>query len=221
MEPVSHDILTQFNSILSQKKIPDGLQEDYRKWLRYFLDYRIKYSPPDQRSEQVRLFIEKLRSKGASGRSLHDAAHALSLYFSLQPKMPAAVVHAASARMACPVAEPGPPVPEAAQPMPSATAAGPAKRGGRRYNEWWSIEKTRSPEWDDIVIGGLVGEIKARHYLSSKMKRLRASILRVYSFSYPLAPLTPEFPQNAESLCRLVPKIPNVPEGQATPGPVA
>jgi hypothetical protein len=147
MEPVSHDILTQFNAILSQKKIPDGLQEDYRKWLRYFLDYRIKYSPPEQRSEQVRLFVEKLRSKGAPGRSLHDAAHALSLYFSLQPKIPAAVVHEAGMRMARPVTEPGPPVPAAAQPTPSASA-GPAKRGGRRYNEWWSLEKTRSPEWD-------------------------------------------------------------------------
>lgn len=220
MEPVSHDILAQFNAILSQKKIPDGLQEDYRKWLRYFLDYRIKYSPPEQRSEQIRLFVEKLRSKGAYGRSLHDAAHALSLYFSLQPKISAAVVHEAGMRMARPVTETGPPVPVAVQPTPSASA-GPAKRGGRRYNEWWSLEKTRSPEWDEIVIGGLAGEIKARHYLSSKMKRLRASILRVYSFSYSLAPLTPEFAQNAEGLCRLVPKIPDLPEGQAAPGPVA
>jgi len=169
MEPVSHDILAQFNLILSQKKIPDGLQEDYRKWLRYFLDYRIKYSPPEQRSEQVRLFVEKLRSKGASGRSLHDAAHALSLYFSLQPKIPTAVVHEAGMRMVRPVTEPGPPVPAAAQPTPSASA-GPAKRGGRRYNEWWSLEKTRSPEWDKIVIGGLAGEIKARHYARKTLK---------------------------------------------------
>jgi len=169
MEPVSHDILAQFNAILSQKKIPDGLQEDYRKWLRYFFDYRNKYSPPEERSEQVRLFVEKLRSKGASGRSLHDAAHALSLYFSLQPKIPTAIAHEACMRMARPVAEPGPPVPAAAQPTPSA-AAGPAKRGGRRYNEWWSLEKTRSPEWDEIVIGGLAGEIKARHYSRKTLK---------------------------------------------------
>jgi integron integrase len=139
-------------------------------WLRYFLDYCIKYSPPDQRSEQVRLFIEKVRSKGASGRSLHDAAHALSLSFSLQPKIPAAFVHAAGVRITRPVAEPGPPVPAASHPMPSASAAVPPKRGRRRYNEWWSLETTRSPEWDEIVIGRLAGEIKARHYSRKTLK---------------------------------------------------
>jgi hypothetical protein len=55
----------------------------------------------------------------------------------------------------------------------------PQNRGGRKYNEWWSLERTRSPEWDAIVIDRLAGEIKARHYLSSKMKEHRASILKV------------------------------------------
>jgi hypothetical protein len=30
----------------------------------------VKYPPPDSRSEQVRLFIEKMRSKGKSGKDL-------------------------------------------------------------------------------------------------------------------------------------------------------
>ena len=84
MEPIPNDILTQFNAVLAQKAIPSASHDDYRKWLRYFLDYRLKYPPPEQRSEQVRLFIEKLRSKGESGRSLHDAAHTLSLFFALR-----------------------------------------------------------------------------------------------------------------------------------------
>jgi len=33
------------------------------KWLRYFLDFRHKYTPPEAKSELVRLFIEKLRRK--------------------------------------------------------------------------------------------------------------------------------------------------------------
>jgi len=33
---------------------------------------------------RVRLFTEKMRSKGKSGKSPHHAAHALSLFFSLQ-----------------------------------------------------------------------------------------------------------------------------------------
>ncbi len=64
MEPIPEDILKQFNAVLEQKAIPSSLCDDYRKWLKYYLDFRVKYPPPDIKSEQVRLFIEKMRSKG-------------------------------------------------------------------------------------------------------------------------------------------------------------
>jgi len=59
MEPIPHDTLAQFNAVLANKAVPPTSHDDYRKWLRYFLDYRLKYPPPEQRSEQVRLFIEQ------------------------------------------------------------------------------------------------------------------------------------------------------------------
>ncbi len=31
----------------------------FRKWLMYYLDFRIKYPPPDSKSEQVRLFYAR------------------------------------------------------------------------------------------------------------------------------------------------------------------
>jgi hypothetical protein len=54
------------------------------RWLMYYIDFRVKYSPPDSRSEQVRLFIEKLRSRKQSQKQLNQAAHALSLFFSMR-----------------------------------------------------------------------------------------------------------------------------------------
>ena len=45
----------------------------------------------------------------------------------------------------------------------------PAQRGGRKYNEWWCLEKTKSPEWDE-VIDKLAGEIKTRHYSRKTLK---------------------------------------------------
>jgi hypothetical protein len=77
MQTVPDDILSQFNALLDKGSVPVSLRDDYRKWLRYFLDYCTHYSPPAERSEQVRLFVEKLRSKGQSGKSRHHAAHAL------------------------------------------------------------------------------------------------------------------------------------------------
>jgi hypothetical protein len=54
MQTVPDDILSQFNALLDKGSVPVSLRDDYRKWLRYFLDYCTHYSPPAERSEQVR-----------------------------------------------------------------------------------------------------------------------------------------------------------------------
>lgn len=87
MQTIPENILDQFNALLKQLKIPVAAHNDYRKWLRYFLDFRAKYSPPDSRSDQVRLFIEKLRSKKQTTEHLEQAADAVSLFFALQKRL--------------------------------------------------------------------------------------------------------------------------------------
>ncbi len=176
MQPIPDDILRQFNAVLAQKAVPSSLRDDYRKWLKYYLDFRVKYPPPDIKSEQVRLFIEKMRSKGKTGKDLGHAAHALSLFFSLQGRKKQAVAHAERVRgeFAKPVfagratkaREVQQPHREEAAVKPPVRAASrmPGNRSGRKYNEWWSLERTSSAEWDAIVIEKLAGEIKARHY---------------------------------------------------------
>ncbi len=63
MMTIPQDVLAQFEDVLKQRAVPVASHADYRKWLRYFLVFRSKYPLPDSRSEQVRLFIEKLRAK--------------------------------------------------------------------------------------------------------------------------------------------------------------
>ena len=180
MQPIPDDILKQFNAVLDEKGVSSSLRDDYRKWLLYYLDFRVKYPPPDAKSEQVRLFIEKMRSKGKSGKSLHHAAHALSLFFSLQTRKKQAVVHAEKVRAALPLpdsvsASTGIQSKQASkdegcgkQTVPFVMKM-PAQRGGRKYNEWWCLEKTKSPEWDE-VIAKLAEEIKMRHYSRKTLK---------------------------------------------------
>ncbi len=72
MQPIPDDILSRFNALMDQKSVPVGLRDEYRKWLKYYLDFRVKYPPPDKKSEQVRLFIDKMRS-----RCKDDDLHAL------------------------------------------------------------------------------------------------------------------------------------------------
>ncbi len=174
MQPIPEDILQRFNAVLEQKKIPAAARDDYRKWLLYYLDFRQKYPPPDSKSEQVRLFVEKARSKGRSGKSLQQAAHALSLFFQSQPRKKQAVAHADKIQEAVSVPVPArPKVPPPLKSVPveaHGTACVKAPRGGgRKYDEWWCLEKTQSSEWDGII-DGLAAEIKARHYSRKTLK---------------------------------------------------
>ena len=84
MQLIPNDILTQFEAVLKKRSVPVSRHADYRKWLRYYLDFRGKYSIPDSKSDHVRLFIEKLRNKDQTPEQQKQAAHALSLFFESQ-----------------------------------------------------------------------------------------------------------------------------------------
>lgn len=64
MLPIPDGILKPFDEIMEKNGISTASRVDCRKWLMYYLDFRVKYPPPDSRSEQVLLFMEKLRVKG-------------------------------------------------------------------------------------------------------------------------------------------------------------
>jgi integron integrase len=162
---------------MEARSIPLSLRADYRKWLMYYLDFRVKYSPPDSRSEQVRLYIEKLRSKGQSQGKLEQAAGALSLYFALLPRRKQAV--ASLSRMT----EPGaPPVRLSTSVVPEGRRSGGGRpAGGKRYNEWRCLEKTKSPEWD-AVVSRLEAEITMRHYSRNTLKTYADWIRKYQSY---------------------------------------
>jgi len=182
MLPIPQNDLTRFNEALRQRAVPGAFHVHYRKWLRYFLDFCRKYPPPDAKSDQVRLFIEKLRSKKQTPHDCSQAAHAISLYFesqkwknrrqptgdtrrqvfvSLENPLPkvrnandAAATAAISAVQKTVVAEP---------------SSSFGITAGKRYNEWRCLEKSGSPVWDHAV-ERLAAEIKTRHYSRKTLK---------------------------------------------------
>jgi hypothetical protein len=84
MLPIPDNILKRFDAILEKRDVAPALRADFKKWLRYFLDFCAKYPPPATRSDQVRLFIDKLREKRQTLDQQKQAAYAVSLYFELQ-----------------------------------------------------------------------------------------------------------------------------------------
>lgn len=53
----------KFIEFLSEKGFSADVLTEYKKWLRYYLDFCDKYPVPDSKSERVRMFAEKLREK--------------------------------------------------------------------------------------------------------------------------------------------------------------
>ena len=136
MIPIPDEILKPFDAVMEKKSIPSQLRPDYRKWLRYFLDFHAKYSPPDSRSDQVRLFIQKLKSKGQSQQQLGQAAQAISFFFTTQSKGISGKQESGEL-MRLPI--PTLPLPlkgrEYAASSPSVRDKKTAPRPGRRYDE--------------------------------------------------------------------------------------
>ncbi len=193
MKAIPPDIAERFLKMLKLREVPLPQHGDYRKWLRYYLDFRDKYPPPPARSEHVRLFMKKLRDKRQPPEFLEQAAHAVSLFFEMGRVNPAITGEPALR----PVTEatidaygqhaPGPdsvslsPAQTGDVPADSSLNAGTRKnRFGSRYDEWRCLKRTQSPAWDG-VIDGLAAEIKTRHY-SRKTLKTYADWIRKYQF---------------------------------------
>ena len=74
-------IREQFDTLLLQKNILKNHHADYRKWLRYYLDFCNKYHHNNLKKESLPHFIEKLRSKKQTIPQQRQAHHAVSIYY--------------------------------------------------------------------------------------------------------------------------------------------
>jgi integron integrase len=184
MLAIPENVLSRFNEVLRQRAVQEPFHVYYRKWLRYFLDFCGRYPPPETKSEQVRLFIEKLKSKKQTPQQCSQAAHAVSLFFELQRPENCSPPALREGRNLPPARLANPPanalVTESAvtrdivlPAMPTIAAAEPSPSfhplGGKRYNEWRCLEKSDSPAWDQ-VIEILSAEIKVMHYSRKTLK---------------------------------------------------
>jgi len=147
--PIPDTILKRFDAILEKRDVALALRADFKKWLQYFLDFCAKYPVPPARSDQVHLFINKLREKKQNSDQQKQAAYAVSLYFEIQQEqdiplsLPAAI-------------------------FPKTTASPRPLPRWRLWEEGYAV-KSDSPEWD-TAIAGLASEIKTRHYSRKTLK---------------------------------------------------
>ncbi len=174
MLPIPAPILARFEAILEKRLVAPNQRADYKKWLRYFLDFRNKYPVPTARSEQVRLFVDKLQKKKQTPAQQKQAAHALSLYFEIQRKghTPVANIHSHAKIPSIPeppqVRESAPSFTQSAPPKTTSLSVAAQRPPWRLWEDGYAI-KSSSPEWD-AAIADLAAEIKTRHYSRKTLK---------------------------------------------------
>lgn len=159
MIPVSSLVMTRYEAILKQRNIPAARYGDYRKWLRYYLDFCAKYQVPDSKSERLRLFSAKLQGKHQSELQRQQATHAVFLYFEM------------AMDGACDQTTVSEPIQQYCS-MSAAESVSEQSLPNRRrsqYREAGYQEKSDSPEWD-ATLAALAAEIKVRHYSRKTLK---------------------------------------------------
>jgi len=177
MKNIPSEIVARFDDILKLRDVPQLSRPEYRKWVRYFLDFQAKYPLPMERSVQVRLFSEKLRSKGQAKVQVEQAAEAVSLFFISQQKHRGALSSTGDSTVLSAVVRGVPEKPReqdrvqpavkeagmVCDPPGSPAPAGLSERRQGRYDDWRCLRKSGYPAWD-AIIALLADEIKTRHY---------------------------------------------------------
>jgi len=77
-------LLPQYLKLLGARGVPAEKFAECIKWCRYFLDYCDKYPASVTQTEQVQLFVEKLKSKKQSDLACRQATYALTTFFEVQ-----------------------------------------------------------------------------------------------------------------------------------------
>jgi len=139
------DLVASYTAHLQECGLPAATIHEYKKWLRYYLDFRHKYAV--QGTEGFRLFLEKLDQKKQTAAQRQAASHAISLYLQMTQRRSGKDAPEKAAVVTKPVNE------------PRVSA----------YRDAGYQETSDSPEWDDLL-AKLAGEIKVRHYSRKTLK---------------------------------------------------
>jgi len=83
MQLVPIKLKVTFGELLKAQRIPVGQHRHYQRWLRYYLDFCIKYQFPSRSPKSLNNFLQKLRDKCQSLEQIEQANLSIVLYYQL------------------------------------------------------------------------------------------------------------------------------------------
>ncbi|MDD2734819.1 MAG: integron integrase [Desulfuromonadaceae bacterium] len=163
---VPNNLVNQYVAVLEKQDIPISQFEDYKKWLRFFLDFCAKYPESTCAFQRVQPFLKKLREKKQSEEQREQAAHAVALYCDMRGQEG----DKTQSSDLIPDAE-VPDLQRAISVVPTGHQSHYTRPrpGSSHYCAAGYQQKSDSPEWD-ALIDKLAGEIKVRHYSRKTLK---------------------------------------------------
>ena len=144
MKQIPATIIVSYDALLVRKQIPRTALQNYRKWLRYYLDFcdKYKFSPSETTSPQH--FLKKLKEKKQSEIQQNQARHAILLFQELKTENVPSLAKKA-----------------AATPIPI--------QKSRKDSKSEDNPKLTNADWTSVY-NELTSEIKLRHYSPSTLK---------------------------------------------------
>ncbi|MBV6518905.1 MAG: integron integrase [Candidatus Brocadia sp. AMX3] len=170
-------LFTKYSILLSKKSVPVSLHNNYKKWLRYYLDFCHNHCYGYAERESLEHFMVKLHEKHQSPAMQEEAAQAVSLYYEMlrsAPHLPAN--HAGAGAAPLPVRGEGNVKPEdcsdsLTSPTPLFSKEEATKSGALSGKEWGK------------VYSDLFAEIKVRHYSPKTLRSYSTWVRKFQAFT--------------------------------------
>lgn len=83
MHPIPPDLRTDYEAYLVARNVSRIQHGNYSKWLRFYLDFCLKYHFPEKLAESLPPFLKKLQEKRQTSIQQKHASEAVSLYYDL------------------------------------------------------------------------------------------------------------------------------------------
>lgn len=90
-------LLPVYLDALKNESVPQASWGDYQKWVRYYLDFCVKYRHPPRDRDSLEPFLQKLASKNQPRAAQEQAVHGVGLYYRIVRDWPAQGGHDAAA----------------------------------------------------------------------------------------------------------------------------
>ena len=81
IKPIPPEIMILYDAALVEKGVSLPAQSHYRKWLRYYLDFCLKYYHQSANKESLAPFGQKLKDKKQTEQQRKQAFDAVSIYY--------------------------------------------------------------------------------------------------------------------------------------------